>query len=84
MAGSHQLRTLRGYPDRMTPRRHVFAAILVAIGALVYGLSPIDVIPELFTGPIGLADDLAVWVAAGVGIWKLLRGSKTGAEAPPA
>ena len=26
----------------------------------------------------------AIVVAAGVGIWKLLRGSKTGAEAPPA
>ena len=57
----------------MKPRRHVLAAILVAIGALIYGASPIDVIPELFTGPLGFADDLAVWVAAGVGVWKLLN-----------
>ena len=68
----------------MTPRRRIVAAILVAVGALIYGISPIDVIPELLTGPIGLTDDLAVWVAAGVGIFKLLRGGKTGPVNPPA
>jgi uncharacterized membrane protein YkvA (DUF1232 family) len=50
------------------------AAALVAVGALVYGISPIDVIPELLTGPLGLADDLAVWLGAGTAIWKLLNG----------
>jgi uncharacterized membrane protein YkvA (DUF1232 family) len=68
----------------MTPRRRIVAAILVAVGALIYGISPIDVIPELLTGPIGLTDDLAVWVAAGVGIFKLLRGGKPGPVNPPA
>jgi uncharacterized membrane protein YkvA (DUF1232 family) len=58
--------------------------VLVAIGALVYGASPIDIIPELLTGPLGLADDLAVFVGAGYGIWKLLKGRKDGTPPPPA
>ena len=58
----------------MNRRRKNIAAVIVAVGALVYGLSPIDVIPELLTGPLGLTDDLAVFVGAGVAIWKLLNG----------
>ena len=58
----------------MNSKRRVLAAVLVGIGALVYGLSPIDIIPELLTGPIGLIDDGAVWVGAALGIWKLLSG----------
>lgn len=58
----------------MTKGRRIASAILVAVGALVYGVSPIDVIPELLTGPLGLADDLAVWVGAGFAIYKLLSG----------
>jgi uncharacterized membrane protein YkvA (DUF1232 family) len=69
----------------MTPRRKKIAAVLVAIGAVVYGASPIDIIPELFTGPLGLADDLAVWVGAAFGIYNLLkgRGNEQGDVAPP-
>ena len=55
--------------------------------AIVYGISPIDVIPELLTGPLGLADDAAVWVGAGVAVWKLLGGREPragGATPPPA
>ena len=63
----------------MTPKRKIVAAVLVGIGALVYGLSPIDIIPELLTGPIGFIDDGAVWVGAALGIWKLLSGR----QAPP-
>jgi len=65
----------------MTPRRKIVAAVLVGIGALVYGLSPIDIIPELFTGPIGFIDDGAVWVGAALGIWKLLSGRNRPPEA---
>jgi uncharacterized membrane protein YkvA (DUF1232 family) len=42
---------------------------------VIYGVSPIDIIPELLTGPLGLVDDAAVLVAAGAAIWKLLGGS---------
>lgn len=65
----------------MTPRRRIVAAVLVGIGALVYGLSPIDIIPELLTGPIGFIDDGAVWVGAALGIWKLLSGRNRPPEA---
>jgi uncharacterized membrane protein YkvA (DUF1232 family) len=33
---------------------------IAAIGALAYLVSPIDLIPERFLGPLGLADDVAV------------------------
>lgn len=72
----------------MSPRRRALAAVLVAIGAIIYGVSPVDVIPELLTGPLGFADDLAVLVGAGVGIYKLLSGRRnpgpSGATPPPA
>jgi uncharacterized membrane protein YkvA (DUF1232 family) len=64
----------------MSNGRRVAAAILVAIGALVYGVSPIDVIPELLTGPLGFADDLAVLAGAGFAIWKLISGGRPGAD----
>jgi uncharacterized membrane protein YkvA (DUF1232 family) len=70
----------------MSKGRRVAAAILVAVGALVYGVSPIDVIPELLTGPLGFADDLAVLAGAGFAIYKLLtgRGPATGTTPPAA
>ena len=34
---------------------------LAAIGTLVYVVSPIDVIPELFLPVIGYIDDLGLW-----------------------
>jgi uncharacterized membrane protein YkvA (DUF1232 family) len=60
----------------MTPRRKTVAAVIIAVGAVVYGLSPIDVIPELLTGPLGLADDFAVLIGSGIAIWKLLSGGR--------
>lgn len=69
----------------MSRGRAIAAAALVAIAALLYGVSPIDVIPE-FLGPLGLADDLAVLAGAGIAIWKLLsgnRGQAGGATPPP-
>lgn len=69
----------------MDPRRRTLAAILVGIGALVYGISPVDIVPELLTGPLGLIDDGAVWVGAAIAIVKLLkgRGQMPGGTTPP-
>ena len=71
----------------MSNRRHVVSAVLVAIGAIIYGVSPIDVIPELLTGPLGFTDDILVLFGAGVAVWKLLKGRRpgaTGVTPPPA
>jgi uncharacterized membrane protein YkvA (DUF1232 family) len=70
----------------MTNGRRVVAAILVGVGALVYGISPVDIIPELLTGPFGFIDDLGVLGVAGFAIYKLLtgRGPSTGPTPPPA
>ncbi|MGR2751907.1 YkvA family protein [Agromyces arachidis] len=32
-----------------------------AIAAVVYTISPVDLIPELVLGPLGFADDLGMW-----------------------
>lgn len=39
----------------------------ISIGALVYLVSPVDLLPERFMGPLGLADDVAVLM------WSLKR-----------
>ena len=67
----------------MNRSRAILSSVLVALGALAYGISPIDIIPELLTGPLGLADDLAVWVGAGFAIYKLLTGKDAGPPTPP-
>lgn len=69
----------------MSRGRQIAAAVLVGIAALVYGLSPVDIVPELLTGPLGLADDLAVFIGAGLAIWKLLGGTpqQSGPDSPP-
>ena len=68
----------------MNRGRAILSSVLVALGALAYGISPIDIIPELLTGPLGLADDLAVWVGAGFAIYKLLTGKDAGPPVSPA
>jgi uncharacterized membrane protein YkvA (DUF1232 family) len=73
------------YPVSMTSRRRTIAAVFVAIGAIVYGISPIDVIPELFTGPLGFTDDIAVLIGAALGIRSLLLNKRPpkGTTEPP-
>ncbi len=48
--------------------------VLIGLGGLLfmfaYGISPIDLIPELFTGPIGLIDDV---IMVPVVLWVLSR-----------
>jgi uncharacterized membrane protein YkvA (DUF1232 family) len=47
---------------------------LVAMGgAAVYLLSPVDVVPEVVLGPLGLADDAGVVAAAVLFVYKLVK-----------
>jgi len=62
----------------MKKDRSTLKAVLVGLGALLYGASPIDLIPELLAGPLGFGDDALVLVAAGVAIWRILKGRATG------
>ncbi len=69
----------------MSKGRAILASVLVALGAIAYGASPIDIIPEVIFGPLGLADDAAILVGAGLAIWKLLSGRNAAPPtAPPA
>ena len=56
----------------MSRGRQVVVAILIGAAALIYGISPIDLIPDIL-GPLGFADDLVALLGAGLGIWKVLR-----------
>ncbi len=55
---------------RFRPR---LLAIVAAVGAVLYGLSPIDAVPEAFVGPAGTLDDLAVWAVAGYAMYREVR-----------
>ena len=45
--------------------------LLAMIGALVYLASPIDVLPEVMLGPLGLLDDACAVTAAAIFVYKL-------------
>ena len=50
------LKAIRNKEHRVAPT--TWAA---AIAAVVYTFAPIDLIPEIVLGPLGLADDVGVW-----------------------
>jgi len=52
---------------RIPPR-----GLIAMIGALVYLVSPVDVLPEVILGPIGLLDDAGAATAAAVFVYKLV------------
>jgi uncharacterized membrane protein YkvA (DUF1232 family) len=56
-------------------KRKVVVAVLIGVAALVYGISPIDIIPDVLV-PFGFIDDAGVLVGAGIAIWQLLKGRK--------
>jgi Uncharacterized conserved protein len=62
----------------------VLKAVLIGAGALLYGASPIDVVPEILAGPLGFGDDALVLIAAGVAIWRILKGRAQRRAAPGA
>ncbi len=57
----------------MKKDRSKLKATLVGLGALLYGASPIDLIPEIIAGPLGFGDDAVVLIGAGLAIWRILR-----------
>lgn len=36
---------------------------IMAVITVIYTISPVDFIPEIFLGPLGLIDDLGMWAA---------------------
>lgn len=52
---------------RIPPR-----GLIAMIGALVYLASPVDVLPEVMLGPIGLLDDAGAITAGAVFVYKLI------------
>ena len=54
----------------------IAASVGIAIVAFIYGVSPVDLVPEIILGPIGYIDDAVAWVGAGFAIWKILKGGR--------
>lgn len=50
----------------------IVKAIIVGALALLYGASPIDVIPDVLV-PFGFGDDAVVLVGAAIAIWRILK-----------
>ncbi|RWZ58305.1 DUF1232 domain-containing protein [Labedella populi] len=61
------------YRWSMKKDRSTLKAVLIGLGALLYGASPVDVIPEIIAGPLGFGDDAIVLIGAGVAIWRIMR-----------
>ncbi len=53
---------------RVPPR-----GVAAMVGALVYLVSPLDVVPEIVLGPLGLVDDAGVVTVAAVWVYKLVQ-----------
>ena len=47
--------------------------IAAMAGALIYLVSPVDVLPEAVLGPFGLIDDLGVVGAVGMFVYRLIQ-----------
>jgi len=58
----------------MTKDRSVLKSVLIGVGALLYGASPIDLIPEILAGPLGFGDDAVVLIGAGIAIYRIMKG----------
>ena len=50
---------------------HPPRGLIAMIGAVVYLASPIDVLPEVMLGPVGLLDDAGAVTAAAIFVYKL-------------
>jgi uncharacterized membrane protein YkvA (DUF1232 family) len=59
----------------------IIKAVLIGGAALLYGASPVDLIPELLAGPLGFGDDALVLIAAGVAIYRIMKKRRSGPTA---
>lgn len=64
-------------------KRKTVAVVLIGLAALAYGISPIDIVPELLTGPLGFLDDAGVLVGAAIWIYNIVKGRPDGGPARP-
>lgn len=53
---------------RIPPR-----GVVALVGALVYLASPVDVLPEVLLGPLGLVDDAGILTAAVLWAYRLVK-----------
>lgn len=62
-------------PKPFSKRKLFFAWILLGF-ALLYGVSPIDILPEAFLGPFGLGDDIVVSALAIYNLFKQIKNKR--------
>lgn len=56
-------------------KRKVAGAVLLGIAGILYGVSPIDLIPDVLA-PLGLGDDAIAIAGAAIGAWRLLSSAR--------
>jgi uncharacterized membrane protein YkvA (DUF1232 family) len=61
---------------RVPPR-----GLVAMVGSLIYLASPVDVLPEMLLGPLGLLDDAGAVTAAAIFVYKLVTVRRRLAEA---
>ena len=63
--------------------------LAIVVIALLYILSPFDLVPEIVAGPLGLTDDVAAAGILGMTLWRARKAARdeanppTVAEGPP-
>jgi len=62
--------------SRDNSKRELIWNIIFLIAAVVYTISPMDIIPDVL-GPLGFTDDVLLWaIIVGMGLLKRFRSSR--------
>jgi uncharacterized membrane protein YkvA (DUF1232 family) len=56
--------------------------LAIVVIAMLYILSPFDLIPEIVAGPLGLTDDVAAAGVLGMTLWRARKAARDGQFAP--
>ena len=67
-----------------SPLRLQRSDLAIVVIALIYILSPFDLIPEIVAGPLGLTDDVAAAGILGMTLWRARKSARDQANPPTA
>jgi uncharacterized membrane protein YkvA (DUF1232 family) len=65
-----------------SPLRLQRSDLAIVVIALLYILSPFDLVPEIVAGPLGLTDDVAAAGILGMTLWRARKAARDEAYAP--
>ena len=65
-----------------SPLRLQRSDLAIVVIALLYILSPFDLVPEIVAGPLGLTDDVAAAGILGMTLWRARKAARDEAGTP--